>query len=249
MAGYFKNYYQNLSDCQWRLLKMATLPLLDGFYVSMLGSGQLDNVWTAIQFGCVAFSGGACIAAVAEDRADWRYKLFYIFFVYMLVSVSATVMAIFKPQMQAIFPDNLHFLTASFLIALAFAISGWKLPFKLDNIFNCKVIIRLICAMLLFAVITNIGVAISMPFHIEWGLIANVNIGSLNAFLLTSSGIALGAIINEVDTFDIRAFQWGQSVSLLLIAAGILGAPVPSFLTIVPIIAGFLAGVVTAFQL
>ena len=247
MVGYLSNYYKNFSECQQRLLAMSTMPLLDGFYVSMLGSGQLDNVWNAIQFGCVAFSGGACISALAEDKAHWRSKLAFAFFVYVLVDIGATLMALFKPQMEAFFPSNLHYLTASFLIALAFAISNWRLPLRLDKLFNCQGTIGAIGAFLLLCLVSNIQAVVLAPFQIQWNTIINVNIACVAAFLLTATGIIFGAFIHNVENFDMRPFQWGQSVSLLLIVLSILGIPVNSAVTLAPIIAGLWAGAIKTY--
>ena len=74
-----------------RLLVMASLPVLDGFFISFLATGLWQDPGQALAFGLTAFSGGACVVAAMRLEGSLRERFVKALAVYGLLAVLVLV--------------------------------------------------------------------------------------------------------------------------------------------------------------
>ncbi len=116
-----------------KLLSMAGLPLLDGFFMASATSQLWHDLWFAVSFGLTGLSGAGCVTIAMRLKGCRSAKACQILVIYLLVLMGSMVEVLVLPVLQSMISPVHYYLTALFLFGMALTFTGIPL---LQNI--CK---------------------------------------------------------------------------------------------------------------
>lgn len=226
-----------------RLLTMAGLPLVDGFFLAFLLTGLWQEPGQALAFGLTAFSGAACFVAAMQLPGTWRQRLGWVIGVYALIGLAALLIAAAQPFFASILPENLHLFTGLFLIGLGLWISEVPSLRRVAGWLGFEAAVKvMVAASLIHGALRGPVWQLSLNPAVLGPLALAVAAG----FALSALGMLLGLALSRAT--DQRPLNWGAGISLVLMGLKVLGVPAPSSLVIAPLAVGCLATVALAIQ-
>ena len=234
-------YRRAIGSRRQTLLHMSGLPIIDGFFVACIGSGLFADTGQSVLFGCCAFSGAGCVVATLHLKGGLFERLLDVLRVYLVIAVSAIGVATAEPMIRVMVPDQLHLLTAVFLISLGFLFSGVKMLVRAANFIGVSALVR--CMLVLIAA-NSLTTSCDLIFKVRFEpvLFRNVGIAVVSGWLLSSTGAVVGIVIENLDNFDRRPLDIGGGISLMFMGLKILGYLLPGWVILIPLISGCLIG-------
>ena len=234
-------YRRAIGSRRQTLLNMSGLPIIDGFFVACIGSGLFADTGQSVLFGCCAFSGAGCVVATLHLKGGLFERLLDVLRVYLVIAVSAIGVATAEPMIRVMVPDQLHLLTAVFLISLGFLFSGVKMLVRAANFIGVSALVR--CMLVLIAA-NSLTTSCDLIFKVRFEpvLFRNVGIAVVSGWLLSSTGAVVGIVIENLDNFDRRPLDIGGGISLMFMGLKILGYLLPGWVILIPLISGCLIG-------
>lgn len=234
-------YRRAIGSRRQTLLNMSGLPIIDGFFVACIGSGLFADTGQSVLFGCCAFSGAGCVVATLHLKGGLFERLLDVLRVYLVIAVAAIGVAMAEPMIRVMVPDQLHLLTAVFLISLGFLFSGVKMLVRVANFIGVSALVR--CMLVLIAA-NSLTTSCDLIFKVSFEpvLFRNVGIAVVSGWLLSSTGAVVGIVIESLDNFDRRPLDIGGGISLMFMGLKILGYMLPGWIILVPLVSGCLIG-------
>jgi len=226
-----------------RLLTLAGLPLIDGFFLSFLLTGLWQEPGQALALGLVAFSGAGCFIAAMQLPGSFRQRLGWVTGVYVLIGLGALAISTAQPFFASILPENLHLFTGVFLLGLGLWLSGVGGLRKIASGIGFDAAVKVMIA----ASLVN-GVIRGPVWRLSWdpALLGPVALAVAAGYSLTTVGTLLGLALSRAA--DQRPLNWGAAISLTLMGLSVLGVAVSSSLVIAPLVIGCLVTVTLAIQ-
>lgn len=223
------------SKATQRLLVMAMLPVIDGYFISFLSTGLWRDMGQALAFGMTAFSGGACVAAAMLLPGSLRARLLQVLGIYAGLAVLILVATAFQPVLAQIIPANLSLFTSVFLIGLGLYTTGVPLLKRVGAWTGFEAAVKVILVATLIRAVTSPGMSWQPALDSSrLGALAVAWAGGLG---LTLSGVLLGYLVKAVN--DKRPLDWGAGISLVLMGLRLLGLMLPGWLVLTPLVVGY----------
>ncbi len=233
--GYASPYF--LSEDAKRLLIVAGLPLLDGYFLTFLVGSMWTDFWRCIAFGVTAFSGAASFLTAMNLKGSLLRRIFEVCFVYTVIGLSALAITTLHNTIIKLLPANISVFTALFLLGLGLEITGNRFLGKVAYSIGSRSVVGAILALIIYNGITQ---AMAKELYVDPSLdparMWPVAYAVLSGFAFTLLGLLLGYKFQHV--VDGAPMKWGAGVALLIMSLTVLGFEIPSFLIIPPIIVG-----------
>lgn len=226
-----------------RLLTMAGLPLIDGFFLAFLLTGLWQKPGQALAFGLTAFSGAACFVAAMQLPGSFRQRLGWVTGVYALIGLGALAVSTAQPFFASILPENLQLFTGLFLLGLGLWISGVGGLRRVASWMGFEAAVKVMIAA---SLINGVLQGPVWRLSLDPALMGPLALAVAAGFALTAVGMLLGLALSRAA--DQRPLNWGAGISLTLMGLSVLGVTVPSSLVIAPLAVGCLVTVALAIQ-
>lgn len=213
------------------LLRLLILPLVDGYFLSMVVSGRLDHWNVAVLVGLLAFSGAGVVTTASllpHNSKNFRGMALTIARVYLVMLPTAWIATLLMGPLQSIELPYQGIFTALILIGTAANMWPTELPGRLRGVYKpAQMVAVLISVMLLYGLESHR--LFPLRFHLNLGLIGMVSLSVAVGFTLTILGSLLQWKWGGLDTpFSRSVLAAGGSIVLLLVSLTLLGVPVPA---------------------
>lgn len=219
-----------------RLLTMAVLPVVDGFFIAFLQTGMWRDMGQAAVFGMTAFSGGACVIAAMELKGRWFARLAQVAVVYAVLAVSALTIASLQPVFTQALPDNLYLFTGVFLLGLGLHATGAPLLQRIAMWTGFEAVVKVMLTASLLSALMRKGIDWRPALNPE--LLPFLGGALLAGFGLSVTGALMGLLTEKAA--DRQALGWGAGTALVLMGLNLLGFTVPNAWVLAPLAAGYL---------
>lgn len=216
-----------------RLLTLAALPLIDGFFLVFLTTGLWEEPWQAVVFGLTAFSGAGCFAAATQLTGTLKYRVKQVVMVYSLVVIGALFVSLTQPIFESLLPSNVHLFTAVFLIGLGLYLSGVRVMRKVAKFLGFEAAVKVMIAA---SLIQGLFHGVDLRLSLDITRLPAISITVFAGFLLTLAGMVFGLVTRH--TSDQRPLNLGAGTSLVLMGLNLLGMGLSPGLVIAPLAAG-----------
>ncbi|PSR26461.1 MAG: hypothetical protein C7B47_10510 [Sulfobacillus thermosulfidooxidans] len=213
------------------LLRLLILPLIDGYFLSMVLSGRLDNISAAMLVGILAFSGAGVVTTaslMSPQSSPSRYLIWTITRVYLLLLPAAWLITLLVGPLQSIELPYQGIFTALILVGTASNLWPTSLPVKLQGLYRPAQLMGI-----LISVMVLYGLKSGRLFHVHWQfdpfllMMTTISVGI--GFVLTISGSLLQYKWGSLNhPFSRQLLAAGGSIVLLLVSLTLLGVPIPS---------------------
>lgn len=222
-----------LSDELKKLLIMAGLPLLDGFFLSFLATDMWRDAWRSAAFGLTAFSGAGCVIAAMRLKGGIMLRAIQVLLVYSIVGIGAFLISLARPFFINLLPANLYLFTGIFLIGLGLWMTDMKFLRKVAVWMGFEAAVKvMIISSLIHGFINGTKFAVAPDSNLWAPILIAVGVG----LGLSMGGMLFGLVLNKIA--DQKPMNLGAGLSLLLMGISVLGLNIPSIWVIVPLIGG-----------
>lgn len=226
-----------LSEESRHLLKVAGLPLLDGYFLAFLVGSMWIDLWHCVVFGLTAFSGAASILTAMKMNGKISRRILEVCWVYIIICASALAITAFRETMISLTPENIKVFTALFLFGLGLQITGNGLLGKVAYEIGSRSVVGAIFAFMIYNGVTqaaNNELYLVPSFNLDYTL--PVLIAVISGFTLTLIGVFIGYKFKHV--VDGTPMKYGAGIALVIMALSVLGFEIPSYLALFPIAIG-----------
>ncbi|AUW94824.1 MAG: hypothetical protein C7B44_05835 [Sulfobacillus thermosulfidooxidans] len=212
------------------LLRLLILPLVDGYFLSMVVSGRLDHWNVAVLVGLLAFSGAGVVTTASllpHTATHWRGMTFMIARVYLIILPTAWLATLLMGPLQAIELPYQGIFTALILLGTAANMWPTSLPHKVRGLYKPPQMVAILISVM---IIYGLESHRLLPLHFQFNplLFAMVTLSVGVGFLLTLAGSLLQWKWGGLDTPLARNFlAAGGSIVLFMVSLSLLGVPVP----------------------
>lgn len=248
------------SPAEEQLLLFIVLPILDGFFASVLTASPLPGLLDAMVLGMVTFSGAGALVAVFNLTGTFRERLFAIIRLHGIafLGVLLTLMMVGSVR-HLLFPD-FHLVTAAILVSVALMIAGYELwpktaPPAAVNGYGSSLRVAIdnwswsTRALAIPQLLVCFGIGLSVLYIISNGLpkdvftIPDTELVSV-ALAMFTAGFALNLLGMLAASVGHRflnpsSAHYGGAFALLLMSAGILWSGLVPFGVPLLVFAGF----------
>lgn len=229
------DYQGYLSRDTLRLLTLAALPLIDGFFLVFLSTDMWQEPWQAIAFGFTALSGAGCFATATRLSGSWVRRLTKVVIVYILVATGAICISLAQPIFESLLPANIHLFTAVFLIGLGLDMSGVGALARIAKVLGYRgIVMAVITASILQGAINGVDLQISPDIT----ALPTICLMVLSGFILSFSGMVLGVFTQNAG--NRLPLNLGAGTSLILMGLNVLGFDIPAIWVVAPLACGCL---------
>ncbi len=223
------------------LLGMAGLCVVDGYLLSMLLSGSIEEPFAALIFGMTAFSGVGCITIAATClRGGMKERMLSVTKVYAVVAVGALPVSVFYSLMSAFIIPEMKFVTVAVVGLIGMIVSGVERLRSFAMAVNPKRVFAAGFSLSVFASLLD-GIDPVFALDIEaagWVLLA-VTVGYLATLAASAAGRYVSRVIDE------RSFRLTAGATLMALSMSIAGLPVtPEMVGIL-----FISGCIMSFSI
>jgi hypothetical protein len=135
-------------------------------------------------------------------------------------------MSLAEPILITMTPNNLHLLTAAFLIILGLEFSGLDFLSRFARFIGVSSLIR---SMLVLIIVNSFTADLVWCLKFESQTLANVGIAVLSGFILSTMGAVGGVLIENIEEFDKRILKLGQGTSLVMMGLRVLAISIPNW--------------------
>lgn len=234
LAGLFQ-LLLNLAKQNKRLFVLASLPLLDGFFVGALISDVFETPISSLAFGITALSGGGCIGEIIRIQDSLSRKTIGVCIAYVAVGVFAFGLATLKPFFTQSAPVSMEILTSLFLILFGLKLGGFDK--KVLSWFPAP---SSVLRVMLIVVSINFLRAPGVPeMNFNRDLFGGVGLALLGGFGFSMSGVLLSVPVQILGHFKEKYLKIGQAGSLAFMGLKILMPQLPIYLVISPVLIGY----------
>ena len=112
---------------------------------------------------------------------------------------------------------------------------------RVANFIGVSALVRCMCVLIAANSLTT---SCDLIFKVNFNpvLFRNVGLAVLSGWLLSSTGAAVGIIIENLDNFDRKPLDIGGGISLMFMGLKILGYLLPGWVILIPLALGCLIG-------
>ncbi|CAB1128241.1 conserved membrane protein of unknown function [Candidatus Hydrogenisulfobacillus filiaventi] len=213
------------------LLRLLLLPLIDGYFLSMVLSGRLNHWSMAVLVGMLAFSGAGVVTTASllpAAAGPWWRQGWLLARVYLLVLPPAWAVALLVGPLRALQLPYQSLLTALILAGTALNLWPARIPARLRRLYApAQLMAALVTLMLLYGLETHRLGHLQLTVHPLLLLMVAVSVAAGFAATLLAS-LMQWRRPGPGDLTRRRILAAGGSLVLLAVAAGLLGVPVPA---------------------
>ncbi|EGB15691.1 hypothetical protein DND132_2488 [Pseudodesulfovibrio mercurii] len=222
---------------QTRLLFMGLLPVLDGFYVSSLGSGLFSSTSDSIAFGLMAFSGAACIVSATNLEGSLLSRTLCAVRTYLIIGIAAVLVAGLATPLAAVIPSNMRLLTSLMVILLGLVFTEAPVLSRIARIAGGDTMPRVV--MLLIGICALAADNVDWAWSARSAVMSNVLAAVGAGFCLTMTGVVIGWLCHSQEGFRENDFKLAGGLALAMVGANMSGLiRIPNWLIFMLIIGG-----------
>ena len=213
------------------LYRLLVLPLVDGYFLSMVLSGRLNHISTAMLVGILAFSGAGVVTTaslLSPTSSSLRHVVWKIVRVYLLIFPVAWVMTVLIGPLRAIELPYQSIFTALILLGTAASLWPTPQPVKVLSWYRPGSLMGIVISVMFLY-----GLKSGRLFHMYWQLDPRLIMMSTISVMV---GLALTLLGSGVQyrwgsfrhPFSRQLLAAGGSLVLVLVALTFLGVPIQS---------------------
>lgn len=222
------------------LLEMSGLCVIDGYLLSMLLSGEIEEFYTAAIFGLSAFSGVGCISIVPYLEGSMRQRIASVTKIYSLVGIGALVLSVIYPFISNFVFLEFKYITAVIVVLIGMIVSGIERLRNFAILINPK---RVFLTGMILSVVVSVFTGVSISFALQFASIQWVLFALIVGFCETIAATVATKRMEEV--MDMRVFSFFAGTTLMTLGLGIAFPLISS----VYAIGVFTVGVIASFSL
>ncbi len=213
------------------LLRLLSLPLIDGYFLSMVISGRMEHWSVAVLVGLLAFSGAGVVTTASllpSSPQHFGRVAWTIVRVYLLILPLAWIATILMGSLASLALPYQGIFTALILLGTAANMWPGTLPHKLRGLYApTQIVIVLLSVMVIYGL--ESGRLMPLRFQLNMPLLFMVGLSVTVGLVLTLAGSLLQFKWGGIDTpFSRNFLAAGGSIVLVMVALTLLGVPVPS---------------------